>query len=322
MQAQAVPRAVPRRPIAVAGMTAALGGALVVSGVLLPWLSLYGGLERLNGFAGGNGKLLAAGGAVCVVAGAWLAVRGGRALRFVIGGLGFLLAAFSAELLAQLLATYRSLEGGLTFARLGPGLFVSAAGAVLVLGTVFLGDRASITASPAATTAEGSLALALVPGLALLSAGAGIIHLSVVAEHMHEARSFGTFFLVSGIAQLAWAVLASGTLSRRAVLAACIGNASIVALWVVSRTSGLPIGPEPGTPEVVGFADVVATAYEALIVVGSIWLLRSQGRPLRTGVVSLVRRISLVIVLAIVLPLTVAAALSAAGVFAPASMHL
>jgi hypothetical protein len=296
MQAQTVRRPVPRRPIAVAGMAAALGGALVVFGALLPWLSLYGGLERLTGFAGWNGKLLATGGVACVVAGSWFSVRGGRALQFVIGGLGFLLATFSAELLAQLLATYRSLEGGLTFARLGPGLFVSAVGTMLILGTAFLGDRASITEAPAAAVAEGSLA----------------------AEHMHEAQLFGAFFLASGIAQLGWAVLASGTISRRAVLAACIGNAAIVALWVVSRTSGLPIGPEPGTPEAVGFADVVATAYEALIVVGSIWLFRSRGRSLRASTVSRVRRISL----AIVLPLTIAAALSGAGVFASVPMHM
>ena len=318
MQAQAIPRGVPRRPIAVAGLVAALGGGLILSGALLPWLWLYGGLERLTGLAGRNGKVLAAGGAACMITGVWFSVRGGRALRFVIGGLGFLLAAFTVDLLAQLLATYRSLEGGLTFASLGPGLFVSAAGAVLVLGSVFLSDRASISAARRANVTEGSLAGALVPGLALLSGGAGIIHLSVVAEHAQEARLFGAFFLASGIAQLGWAVLASGAISRRAVLAACIGNAAIVALWVVSRTSGLPIGPGSGTPESVGFADVVATGYEALIVVGSIWLLRSQGRPFGASMVSLVRRISL----AILLPLTLAAALSGAGVFASVPMHM
>jgi hypothetical protein len=318
MHVHAVPRGVPRRPIAVAGLVAALGGVLVFSGALLPWLSLYGGLERLTGFAGRNGKLLAAGGALCVITGLWFSVRGGRALRFVIGGLGFLLAAFSADLLAQLLAAYRSLEGGLTFASLGPGLFVSGAGAVLVLGTVFLGDRGSVTAARATTVEEGSLVHTVVYGLALLSAGAGIIHLSVVTEHMHEAWMFGAFFIASGIAQLAWAVLASGPVSRRAILAACIGNAAILALWVVSRTSGLPIGPEPGTPEAVGFADIVATVYEALIVIGSLWLLRSQDRPVGAGLVRFVRRLSL----AILLPLTLAAALWGAGVFAPGPMHM
>ena len=318
MQVLAVQRAAPQRRIAFAGIVAALGGGLVVSGTLLPWLSLYGGLERLNGIAGGNGRVLAVGGAASVVAGSWFAVRGGRALRSVIGGLGFLLAAFSAYLLAQLLAVYRSLEGGLTFPSLGPGVFVSATGAVVVLGTVFLGDRASITAARAATVADGSLARAIVPGLALLSAGAGTLHLSLVAEHLHEARAFGVFFLASGIAQLVWAVLASGGVNRRAVLVACIGNAAIVALWLISRTSGVPIGPEPWVPEAVGFPDIVATTYEVLIVIGSIWLLRSHDRPLRAGVVSRVRRVSL----AVVLPLTLAAALWAVGVFAPASMHM
>ena len=42
-------------------------------------------------------------------------------------------------------------------------------------------------------------------------------------------------------------------------------NAGVVAIWVVSRTTGLPFGPEPGTPEAIGVPDVTATGFELVI---------------------------------------------------------
>jgi hypothetical protein len=48
----------------------------------------------------------------------------------------------------------------------------------------------------------------------------------------------------------------------------------IVAVWLWSRTAGLPIGPEAGEPEVAEFIDVVATVAEFLLVVGCLAMLR------------------------------------------------
>ena len=39
-------------------------------------------------------------------------------------------------------------------------------------------------------------------------------------------------------------------------------NAAVVAVWIVSRTTGLPVGPSPGTPEPFGGADLAATGFE------------------------------------------------------------
>ena len=39
-------------------------------------------------------------------------------------------------------------------------------------------------------------------------------------------------------------------------------------MWIVSRTGGVPLGPEAGEREAIGFADVVATAFELAIVMG------------------------------------------------------
>ncbi|MGH3599325.1 MAG: hypothetical protein ACRDQH_03430, partial [Pseudonocardiaceae bacterium] len=40
----------------------------------------------------------------------------------------------------------------------------------------------------------------------VLTAGAGIVHLSVVPEHLQEYLPFGIFFILTGLAQLAGAV--------------------------------------------------------------------------------------------------------------------
>src|SRR5207249_75574 len=64
-------RNAPERLVAAAAL---VGGALVAAGAFLPWLSLFAGLHPLRGVIGLNGRLLAAGGGVCLVA----AVRTGR----------------------------------------------------------------------------------------------------------------------------------------------------------------------------------------------------------------------------------------------------
>jgi hypothetical protein len=45
-----------------------------------------------------------------------------------------------------------------------------------------------------------------------------------------------------------------------------VGLAAVIGLWLASRTIGLPVGPEPWTPEAVGTADIVCTALEAVVV--------------------------------------------------------
>src|SRR2546425_1835672 len=61
-------RRLPREERYVASAAVA-GGALLAIGAFLPWLTLYAGLHPLRGVIGLNGRVLAAGGAVCLVAG-------------------------------------------------------------------------------------------------------------------------------------------------------------------------------------------------------------------------------------------------------------
>jgi hypothetical protein len=73
--------------------------------------------------------------------------------------------------------------------------------------------------------------------------------------------------------------------SRRLLLAGVIGNLVIAEVWLVSRTIGVPFGPESGIAEPVAFADVLGTILEVGIVVGSLALLRPRflDRPVRSA---------------------------------------
>jgi len=120
------------------------------------------------------------------------------------------------------------------------------------------------------------------PALALLSMGAAVIHFVVIPGHWDEYWGQGLFFIIAAVAQLLWAVWVVVAPSRLIYLAGAAGNAAIVALWVVTRTAGVPAGPGAGEREAVEFADTLATVFEVLLVVGSLILARTvPARPIR-----------------------------------------
>ena len=109
---------------------------------------------------------------------------------------------------------------------------------------------------------------------ALASVGAAAIHFAVAKMHFDEYTLFGVFFVVSGVAQLAWPTwLLLRRWSPLLVLGA-IGNALIVALWAVDRIWGLPLGPDHWQPDPVGFGDGIASGFEVLLVACALVLLR------------------------------------------------
>src|SRR5690349_7783933 len=91
-------------------LAAVAGGALMTIGAFLPWLTLYAGLHPLRGVMGWNGRVLAAGGAVCVVAGVWGWLWPAPGVRWVVALLGGALAGFGVWLIVQLFITDRDLR--------------------------------------------------------------------------------------------------------------------------------------------------------------------------------------------------------------------
>jgi hypothetical protein len=110
-------------------------------------------------------------------------------------------------------------------------------------------------------------------GLAVLSACAAVIHFAVLGQHFNEYWLFGTFFLVVGWAQATWAVAVPWRPSRALLWVGVLGNAAVLAVWLASRTTGLPIGPNAGEAESVAGSDLTATVLELAVVAGAVALL-------------------------------------------------
>jgi hypothetical protein len=85
------------------------------------------------------------------------------------------------------------------------------------------------------------------------------------AEHASGYVPFAILFALLVPLQSLWGVWVCFAPSRRLLVAGGIGSLLIVAVWVVSRTAGLPLGPEPWQPEAIGPLDVVASADELVI---------------------------------------------------------
>jgi hypothetical protein len=121
----------------------------------------------------------------------------------------------------------------------------------------------------------------LVIPLVVLSLGAAAIHFGVISEHFAEWWAAGAFFIVVGWFQAFWAVLLAVRAGRTVGAVGALGNAAIVGVWLVSRTVGLPFGPEAGVPESVGLADAAATLLEVGLVVGGAVLAGIGGAAVR-----------------------------------------
>lgn len=144
--------------------------------------------------------------------------------------------------------------------------------------------------SAAATRAAGPTAReSLGWAAAGLCLSAACVHGSVMVTHFREYWLFGLFFAVVTPLQVAWAeaVRRSPEHVRLLVLGAA-GNLAIVAVWVTSRTVGLPFGPDRLQAEGVGVKDVLATLDElSLAAIVAAVVLRAGPRPAPAAVVPL-----------------------------------
>jgi hypothetical protein len=109
------------------------GGALVMVGAWLPWLTLFAGLQRYGGLIGGHGRVLFAGGALAAVAGAGMLGTPHRWIRWATVLLGLTLLGFDGWLLSGLVETLHHGVGAMLVPRAGPGLFVASLGIALVI---------------------------------------------------------------------------------------------------------------------------------------------------------------------------------------------
>jgi hypothetical protein len=144
-------------------------------------------------------------------------------------------------------------------------------------------------------TTSGILATArpyFAGGLAALSVGAAAIHFAVTFEHFNEYLLYGAFFLVIAWAQMIWAAVAVWRLPRWWLWLGIAGNAAVLAVYLASRMTGLPFGPDQGHTEQFGALDVVSALLELALIAGCaalLWRPALADRPVRrrTGVAAI-----------------------------------
>jgi len=100
--------------------------------------------------------------------------------------------------------------------------------------------------------------------------GAAAVHAAVIREHFGESTLYGTFFLVAAVVQLGYAALVVTVPNWRLLVAGLVGNASVVALWAVTRFVAIPLGRGAGEREEIGRLDLTATGFEVLAVAAAV----------------------------------------------------
>jgi hypothetical protein len=98
-----------------------------------------------------------------------------------------------------------------------------------------------------------------------LSWGAGLIHIGAAIGHADESGLYTLFFALLAPLQLGWGFLMCRRRSHGLVVLGLVLSLVVVAVWVMSRTTGMPVGPEPWHPERVGVIDAVATGDELVL---------------------------------------------------------
>jgi hypothetical protein len=163
----------------------------------------------------------------------------------------------------------RRVEVGLVLAALGaaflsfnvtrPGAAVVAA---ILVGLIGMGRGLPLSLAVATSAAAGS----------------ALVHFAVAPEHFAEWWGFGLFFVVCAEVQLGWALLLRRRCGGAGLAVGIVGSLLLVAVWGLSRTRGLPFGPEPGVPEAVSIPDVLSVLLELITAAACAWALVGQSR--------------------------------------------
>jgi hypothetical protein len=112
--------------------------------------------------------------------------------------------------------------------------------------------------------------------LALASFAGAAIHFAVLDDHAEGALAIGLAFAAVAWTQALLGIAILVSTDRRWLVGALALNLTVIAIWTVSRTFGLPIGDMPWTAEALGRADALATMLEAGIVAGCALLLAGR----------------------------------------------
>lgn len=112
-----------------------------------------------------------------------------------------------------------------------------------------------------------------------LAWAAGLIHVVATIEHVREYALYAVFFALLAPAQFAWGAALYRRARRWLMWVGAAASLAVVAVWIMSRTSGMPLGPDGAwKPEPVGALDGVATADEIALALILLLELSPAGR--------------------------------------------
>ena len=139
-------------------------------------------------------------------------------------------------------------------------------------------DVALSDAPTDASTSSRSVPPTEMPGhtarvlLAVLSAGAGVLHIAAVSTHLEHHWTMGALFAITGWAQLIWAALLILRPTRRIVIGGAVAQAAVFTGYVIVHLVGWPLGANAGQPEPHGAMGLLACALELAVVIGVVLL--------------------------------------------------
>ena len=131
---------------------------------------------------------------------------------------------------------------------------------------------------PAPAAGEGTLAAGTFRAVAILSGVAAGIHLGVAPQHFGEWWGYGTFFVLAAVGECALIALLALRPRAWVVQAGIWASLATMLMYLVSRTAGIPLGPQAGVVEPVELQGLAATAAEGALVVVLCGLLAGRER--------------------------------------------
>lgn len=126
------------------------------------------------------------------------------------------------------------------------------------------------------TDATADLRRALGATAGILAAASGLVHIAVIRDHL-ELAVVASGFAVMAVVQWAFALRMLTRPSSRVLWWGGVFHCVLVALWVLSRTTGLWVIPGAESAEDVGIADLVSTTF-CLGVIGVASIVRVMDR--------------------------------------------
>jgi hypothetical protein len=110
----------------------------------------------------------------------------------------------------------------------------------------------------------------------VLSFLAGAVHGAAAPQHFALWWAYGAFFAAAGVGQAAYGILLLtqgiegwggwSAVRGKVYWAGIAATLAIIALWLVTRTIGVPAGPEAGEVEPVGVLDLSSKVLEVALV--------------------------------------------------------